>query len=662
MDPYRGSDGGETELVLVAGEHTGLLSNDEKERSRMTGEFDDDDEDSSELQDEADTPEDISEMQKLHDQAARAREHEETVLDRLAVAQELVERIKGELHYAHTARQHAEAKVSHHKHRRHHQMPVRSGPLEWVDSSKFSFFCTSVVVLNLVFMVEHGSISPAMAKFLDNVFLLWYGTELALKFSHHSWSLFFGPPMAVGWNWLDACIVASGVLDQWMAPILLGSATSLAPLRMLRLFRLLRVVKVVKTFLVSDTDWIQDTAHYDVCMALIVSANAIVMSFELDIVWSGWVYIDNCFLFIYFSEMSLRIKRWGFHFFTHTTDWGWNWLDFGIVSAGMLDLWLIPGIEMFRKEVMGGGGESAIKKEGASIHDIMSLVRLTRLMRVLRLVRVLRSIPPLYTLLVGVIDAFRAMQWVIVLTLLTLYGGAIVFTNLIGKGMIYPDHEAPGEALERFGTMARSLFSLFELMNGDTSVIKSITDQMAGKFMFACFMVISNWAVLAILTAVVSENMIASSNRFSEEERERTELKNVESSKQRLLEIFEANDDNKNGSINREEFADMLNDEATFMELSEGSHMRRGDLLDLFDCLSVEEQDGGSKINVSYRDLIHSLKANTTVADKRSVLHVMIRMRALQDQVTTQIDSKFGEMQSMMSRIETHVKGEGASL
>jgi hypothetical protein len=297
------------------------------------------------------------------------------------------------------------------------------------------------------------------------------------------------------------------------------------------------------------------------------------------------------------------------------------------------------------------------------LHSVMSLVRLTRLMRVLRLIRVLRSVPPLYTLLMGVIDAFGAMKWVVVLTLLTLYGGAIVFTNLVGKGMIYPDHNPPPEALTVFGTMTRSMFSLFELMNGDTSVIDPIKPLMIGKFLFAGFMVISNWAVLAILTAVVSENMIASSNRFAAEERQKQEDTEVNMSKAKLLQLFESNDPNKNGIITREEWSEMVNDAEICEQLSEGTHLNKEDLLDLFDCLTVDGFDSGSfKGSVEYKELVHSLKANSTVADKRSVLHVMIRMRAMQDQVQKKMDAKFREMTDAIHRVETHARGEGASL
>merc|ERR1712176_1012325 len=102
--------------------------------------------------------------------------------------------------------------------------------------------------------------------------------------------------------------------------------------------------------------------------------------------------------------------------------------------------------------------------------------------------------------------------------------------------------------------------------------------------------------------------------------------------------MFEDNDPNKNGSISREEFTQMVTDDAIRLELTEGSNLKKEDLLDVFDCLAVEDDI------VEYRELIHSLKATATVATERSVLHVMIRMRAMQDSLSVQIDSKFAEI------------------
>jgi len=653
---------------LGVGEATGLLSNDEKSQMRDIEDYENstnEEEFGLEVENELDSHGKQIDEKQLHEEAQIAREHEARVLERLATAEEMRHRIKEDLKLAHAVRQLAEASMRK-LHLKKHMMLPRQGPLEFVDGTSFVAWCNFVVALNLACIVKHDDMSPFLEELMNHSFLLWYISELALKFAHHGRSLFYGPMLAVRWNWLDLTIVASGVIDQWLAPLfgLGGGASSLSLLRLLRMFRILRVLKMVKAFLVSDTDWILDTQQFDLFMASVIAVNAVIMSIQLDVKWDDWVWVDNGFLLIYVGDLLLRMKRWGLHFFSHATDWKWNWLDFSIVTTGIFDLWLVPGIRIFQVEVLGE--TQATDSSGPSrMHSIMSLVRLTRLMRVFRLVRVIRCVPPLYSLLLGVMEAFKAMQWVVVLTLLTLYGGAIVFTNLIGKGMIYEGGVAPPEAIEVFGTMSQSLFSLFELMNGDTGVIKPIETEMIGKILFAAFMIIANWAILAILTAVVSENMIATSNRLAAEEKQTLEAEVTKKQVDSLTELFLAKDPNKNGYVTRTEWQGMIDDGATRLELTEGTHLSNGDMMDLFDCLAVDgnkDNELEGKDSVAYIHLIHSLRTHHTFADKKSVLHVMMRMRTLQEQVQSQLNEQHKEMMNMSHRIETHVRGEGASL
>merc|ERR1719331_2472430 len=133
--------------------------------------------------------------------------------------------------------------------------------------------------------------------------------------------------------------------------------------------------------------------------------------------------------------------------------------------------------------------------------------------------------------------------------------------------MIYPNGVAPKAALENFGTVSLSLYSLFQLMNGDTSVIDPIEEILVGKFLFAGFVVISTWAVLAILTAVVSEKMIASSDRFQEEEKQRKDEEKEKANKQALLELFRKDDPRGTKMINKSRWTEMVCDGPTRMEL-----------------------------------------------------------------------------------------------
>ena len=66
---------------------------------------------------------------------------------------------------------------------------------------------------------------------------------------------------------------------------------------------------------------------------------------------------------------------------------------------------------------------------------------------------------------------------------------------------------------------------------------------------------------MAILTAVVSENMLGTSARFAEEEKQRNLDISHRKAEEKLLEIFQAWDPSQSGRMSRMRWREMLNDE-----------------------------------------------------------------------------------------------------
>ena len=129
----------------------------------------------------------------------------------------------------------------------------------------------------------------------------------------------------------------------------------------------------------------------------------------------------------------------------------------------------------------------------------------------------------------------QGMFWVLVLTVLLLYVCAILAVVLIEKGhlgtqrrvgrlrilgvppvhescsarLIFSDDGVPANIKGIFSGVFEAMFILFLVMNGEFDAVEEILDTIpATQMACALFMIISNWAILAIFTAVVSENMI----------------------------------------------------------------------------------------------------------------------------------------------------------
>lgn len=391
----------------------------------------------------------------------------------------------------------------------------------------------------------------------------------------------------------------------------------------------MRVLKIVKIFIQSDLSWTEGHVFQSFIMTVIV-VNSLTMGLELDIAWSGWVFVENTFLLIYIFELSVRLKRWGLDFFTND-DWKWNNLDFFIVSGGVLQQWMMPAYVLLQSLVSG----RASSPRGHQTEEFMKILRMFRLVRVMRLVRLLRRIKPLYRLMIGVIEAMSGMQYVLLLTVIVLYAAAIIFTNLVGRGLIYRG-DPPEEAHKIFGSVLESMFMLFKVMNDDQSVVEPLIESVPMKLLFMFFMVVSNWAVLAILTSVVSDNMIAASHRIEKEDDQRALEEKRETSVCRLMTLFGEIDTDNSGDLDEHEFRALMNENGLCYELTEASGLKTQDLEDLFACLSYADSSG--KRTIRYADFIEKLQDEGNGASERSMFRLEKQIRVTELRIERRLD------------------------
>jgi len=308
-----------------------------------------------------------------------------------------------------------------------------------------------------------------------------------------------------------------------------------------------------------------------------------------------------------------------------------------MVVCGAMDLWLIPLVHGIQRFIFGGLDAN----ENHSLTGFFKVLTLMRLFRVLRLVKLLKMVKPLYRLLLGVLESVRAMQWVIVLTFLTLYACAVVFTNLVGKGLV-TEGEISKEALQYFGSVPRSLFSLFKLMNGDLDVVSPIAHYVEGQLLFASFMVVTNWAVLAILTSVVSDNMISTSQKANEEDERKIRDEAQATRLRRLKTLFREADHNGDFYISSSEWHIILTDPGMRHELLQATGLTEADVKDYFECLSEdaeqlsqsralqESPQGTAERYLNYNTFIGSMNDDKEAADKHSMLKVTSQLQRLE--------------------------------
>jgi len=216
-----------------------------------------------------------------------------------------------------------------------------------------------------------------------------------------------------------------------------------------------------------------------------------------------------------------------------------------------------------------------------------------------------------------------------------LYASGIIFTTLVGHGVMY-DGTAPEDAQEVFATVPKSMFALFKVMNEDQSVVDPILINWKGRLLFASFMIFSNWVILAILTSVVSDYMISASQRSDQEDQMRRNKLEHDLATNDLVALFDHLDEDHSHSLDKSEFMTVLTDDCLCAELCQKSGLSVPDLVDLFNCLSVETETRGRVLH--YQDFIHQLQDEGKNADKRSVLHVMTFLRSMERRFVQRLD------------------------
>jgi len=513
--------------------------------------------------------------------------------------------------------------------------PDFAGPdiLRWVESEAFHSLATLVILANLTIMVLE-MVNPeeyeARWGYLDHFFMTFYLIELTLKAILWQGKLLCGKLEVAWWNYLDIIIVVSGVVDMWLRPLLVmmhimpEQRKGPSILSFLRMLRLSRVLKIIGVFLHADLSWAEGPI-FQLFIIGDIGFNSILMGLEADIPhYFLWFYVEQLLLAIFSFELLVRIRHSGCEFFFSTGDLIWNWLDLIIVFGGIVDQWLMPMISVVKHLL----GEKSTGESG-SMGQVMMILRMARLLRILRLVRLVKSIPPLYTLIVGIVQAMQGMGWVLVLTTVLLYAFALLGVKLVGHGLLFGDAPVDQEVLDVFPTVFQSMFVLFKSMNGDWEALEPLFARLpATKLMFIMFTVISTWAILSILTAVVSDNMLNAANKHRDEELQAEQAEKTEQSIKMLEDIFNSIDQNGSGTISKAEFDQLLhgsNDPTEADALKIAANLSERDLEEMFDILSHVPPEGGDPV-ITREAFIENLQIESKPVCMRAMMKLEKRI------------------------------------
>jgi len=214
--------------------------------------------------------------------------------------------------------------------------------------------------------------------------------------------------------------------------------------------------------------WIDSPRIQNLIIAVIVF-NAITLGLETSALvrqHTGQLltHIEQLVLFIFVSEILVKLYAFRLRFFRN----GWNVFDFVIVGIALLP----------------AAGPFAI----------------LRALRILRVLRLLTKIDRLRHIIESLLKAIPSIGWIVFLLMMVFYIFAVMGTQLFGA--VFP---------ENFGTLGRTLYTLFQVMTLE-SWSQGISRPVMAAFpmawlYFISFILITAFVVLNLFIGIIVSTM-----------------------------------------------------------------------------------------------------------------------------------------------------------
>jgi hypothetical protein len=327
--------------------------------------------------------------------------------------------------------------------------------------------------------------------------------------------------------------------------------------------------------------WVEsDFIHCCVGVSIIFNAVAISMrDVSSYILWGEQAVL----VFSVFELLIILTRRRAGIKFKSKKDAFFIALDCMVVSCSVLSKWVMP--------LAASGGFRTGLEDSSVVETLVGMIWL------FRFVRLIRIVPALKELAHGVMDAIQGLFWVLCFMLLLIYAIAILCTRLIGhfdaSSLDDPQQQAEVEEVQAmFRDVRTSMFYLFETMSSWTLVPLIPLFQIAPitRIFFVLFYIYAGWTLLAVMTGVVSFNMIALRAQITKEDDAR-EAEKKEKAREMLLEIFDFSDNDRSGELDKEEFASLVTNKEIIETIQANTNIKVGDLEDLWHWLDDDSSE-----------------------------------------------------------------------
>jgi voltage-gated sodium channel len=326
-------------------------------------------------------------------------------------------------------------------------------------------------------------------------------------------------------------------------------------------------------------------------------------------------HTDVAFTTMFVVELLTKMFAFGRDFFK----FGWNIFDFFVILIGVLEACL-----------------SVATMVGTVDDDFMiaavPTMRVLRVMRVLRALRLVNIFTDLSILVKASAIALRPAAWVVFLGALCTYFFSILTTQLFGQ---CDASQAVNHAklVEWFGTVPRSMFSLFQIMTlegwsmGFVRVV--MQDFVYAGVLFAVWIVLMSIGVLNLLAAIFVNSYMEGSTAMADA----VHVADTQTCATKIKQLKQLLQCNTDAYLSPDEFIDRVKDSAelahALRDLVSAERVAKA-----FQCIDVASTGG----KASFDDLFQIALSLDDKATKEDVYHTWLLLAHYLCAVGRQVD------------------------
>jgi len=301
---------------------------------------------------------------------------------------------------------------------------------------------------------------------------------------------------------------------------------------------------------------------------------------------------------------------------------------------------------------------------------MLIILRIARLLRLLRMVKLVRALQGLYTLVTAFWHALKSMCFICAMMIFGVLMYSIVATNLIGRNSAFDNVRIYDDTVyDRFGTVYRSMYSLFELMTleGWDQVARPLVEEQPAVVIFvASFIMVFTFGMLNMVVAMVVEKTLEQTRKMGAYQERQLRLQMAKELMQ-IITVFRDSDVDGNGTLSAEELEAAFANNQSVMENLAEIGVPAEDAMELYKIL---DWDNSGEITVKeFVEGIAKVQADIpstwdAVATHSNVRRLMNDIGKLGDTVTdieSRLNGRDKMLQDVLLAVRSMQSGSGSS-